>query len=227
MPDKVEASLRIVRERIGRASGEAARDPGDVRIIAVCKQQSVMAITSALDAGQRELGESFLNEALEKMAVLARRDIIWHFVGALQSNKTRGVAEHFQWVHALDRVKIARRLASQRPHHAGPLDVCIQVSLVAEPGKAGVAPDGVAALAAEVAGLDRLRLRGLMCIPPQENDPERQRAHFRRLREIKNSLVLAGHTLDTLSMGMSADFEAAVREGATLVRIGTAIFGPR
>ncbi|MGH8495732.1 MAG: YggS family pyridoxal phosphate-dependent enzyme [Gammaproteobacteria bacterium] len=227
VPDNVEANLSAVCQRIGRACRDAGRDPGDVRIIAVSKQQSVMAITSALDAGQREFGESFLQEALGKMSALPRRDAIWHFIGAVQSNKTRGVAERFQWVHALDRLKIAKRLASKRPSHAGPLDVCIQVRLGREPGKAGVLPAEVQAFATEVAGLDRLRLRGLMCIPPPERDEGRQRAHFRRLREMQESLISAGHSLDTLSMGMSGDFEAAVREGATIVRIGTAIFGPR
>lgn len=227
VPDNVEANLRAVRQRIGRACHDAARDPSDVRIIAVSKQQSVMAITSALDVGHREFGESFLQEALDKMEALSGSDAIWHFIGALQSNKTRGVAERFQWVHALDRPKIARRLAGQRPYYAGPLDVCIQVQLAPEPGKSGVLPEEVETLAAEVAGLERLRLRGLMCIPPPERDPERQRANFRRLREIRESLLAAGHSLDTLSMGMSDDFEAAVREGATMVRIGTAIFGPR
>lgn len=226
-PLHIDANLRILRERIGRAAREAGRRPGEVRIIAVSKQQSVMAITTALKAGQLEFGENFVQEARGKMDALAAEPIVWHFTGALQSNKTRAVAERFQWVHTVDRAKIARRLAAQRPAHAGPLDICIEVRLVEEPGKSGVPPDAVGALAAEVAGLERLRLRGLMCLPPRETETALQRAHFRRLREIRDSLLAAGHVLDTLSMGMSDDYPAAVREGATMVRIGTAIFGPR
>jgi len=226
-PSDIDTSLHFLRERIGQAAREAGRRPGDVRIIAVSKQQSVMAITTALKAGQCEFGENLLHEALDKMDALDDESITWHFIGALQSNKTRKIAERFQWVHTVDRVKIARRLSAQRPGQAGPLDVCIEVRLVEEPGKAGAPPAAVEDLAAEIAGLERLRLRGLMCLPPRETDSGRQRAHFRRLREIRDSLLAAGHTLDTLSMGMSDDYVAAVQEGATMVRIGTAIFGPR
>lgn len=226
-PPDIDARLRIVRERVAGAARDAGRQPDDVRIIAVSKQQSVMAITTALKAGQLEFGENFLQEALPRLEALAGEPVIWHFIGAVQSNKTRGIAERFQWVHTVDRVKIARRLAGQRPYHAGPLDICLQVRLADEAGKAGVAPGDVESLASEVAGLERLRLRGLMCLPPPETDPRRQRVHFARLRELHESLRARGFALDTLSMGMSDDYPAAVREGATLVRIGTAIFGAR
>ncbi|CAN5200657.1 YggS family pyridoxal phosphate-dependent enzyme [soil metagenome] len=226
-PANIEANLRAVRERIEQAARKARRDPDDVRIIAASKQQSVTAITSALLGGQTEFGENILDEALDKVRALEGRGIIWHFIGALQSNKTRRIAEIFQWVHALDRIKIARRLSMQRPHYAGPLDVCLQIRLAHEPNKAGAEPAAAEALAAEVQALPRLRLRGLTCIPPFEKDPRRQRAHFGRLRDMQEALVAQGYGLDTLSMGMSNDFEAAVEEGATMVRIGTAIFGPR
>ena len=168
-----------------------------------------------------------MQEALAKMQALADLPLTWHFIGPLQANKTRPVAERFQWVHSVDRAKIARRLSAQRPHYAPPLNVCLQVHLGDEPSKSGVEPAELPALAAEVAALPRLALRGLMCVPPPEADVARQRHWFAELRRLRDALAAAGHRLDVLSMGMSADFEAAIAEGATHVRVGTAIFGAR
>ncbi len=222
-PDRLGAVL----ERIAAAARRAGRDPAQVRLLAVSKQQPATVIRAAAQAGQREFGENYVQEALAKLAVLGDLPLTWHFIGQLQANKTRDVATAFQWVHTVDRARIAQRLNDQRPHYAGPLDVLLQVKLAAEAGKGGVTPDELPALADTVAGLPRLRLRGLMCLPPPEEDATRQRAPFRRLRELGEDLGRRGHALDTLSMGMSADLEAAVAEGATLVRVGTAVFGPR
>ena len=168
-----------------------------------------------------------MNEATPKMEALRERALSWHFIGQLQANKTRAVAENFQWVHTVDRERIAVRLDAQRPHFAGPLDVLLQVRLEDEPGKGGVSPEELPELAKATSQLPRLRLRGLMCIPPPARDEAAQRAPFRRLRELLEDLNSRGHSLDVLSMGMSDDLEAAVMEGATIVRIGTAVFGPR
>jgi hypothetical protein len=219
--------LESVLERIRAAARRAGRDPGEVRLLAVSKQQPASAVRAAAAAGQREFGENYLQEAAAKRRGLADLPLTWHFIGQLQTNKTRGVAEAFQWVHTVDRERVAARLSAQRPPDAGPLDVLLQVRLAEEPGKGGVVPQDLPALAAAVADLPRLRLRGLMCIPPPETDEARQRAPYRRLRELLQDLNARGHRLDTLSMGMSADLEAAVAEGATLVRVGTAVFGPR
>ena len=182
---------------------------------------------AAAALGVRDFGESYLQEALEKMAALREVELTWHFVGRLQANKTRPIAESFAWVHGVDRLKIAERLAAQRPYYAPPLNLCLQVNVAGETAKAGVAPADLPALAAAVAALPRVRLRGLMCIPPEEADAARQRAWFARLRQLLQSLNNSGARLDTLSMGMSADFEAAILEGATIVRVGSALFGPR
>jgi hypothetical protein len=198
-----------------------------VRLVAVSKQQPVEAIAAAAGAGQLEFGENYVQEAVPKIAALRGRPLTWHFIGQLQGNKTREVAEHFQWVHTVDRARIASRLDAQRPHFAGPLEVLLQVRLADEPGKGGVTPEQLPALADAVTRLPRLRLRGLMCIPPPAADDAARRAPFRRLRELLEDLNRRGHSLDVLSMGMSDDLEAAILEGATLVRIGTAVFGPR
>jgi hypothetical protein len=219
--------LASVLARIAAAARRAGRDPSGVRLLAVSKQQPVEAIAAAADAGQREFGENYVREGVAKVEALRDRQLVWHFIGQLQANKTREVAEHFQWVHTLDRERVATRLDAQRPHFAGPLDVLLQVRLADEPGKGGVAPADLPKLAEFVGGLPRLRLRGLMCIPPPTPDEAAQRMPFARLRELLDDLNARGHALDTLSMGMSADLEAAVLEGATLVRIGTAVFGPR
>ena len=219
--------LAAVRARITAAARRAGRDPGSVRLLAVSKQQPAEAVAAAAGAGQREFGENYVREGVAKIEALRGHDLTWHFIGQLQANKTRDVSDHFQWVHTVDRERIATRLDAQRPHYAGPLDVLLQVSLEDEPGKGGVAPADLPRLAEFVAGLPRLRLRGLMCIPPPATVEAEQRRPFARLRGLLEQLNAHGHRLDTLSMGMSADLEAAVLEGATIVRVGTAVFGPR
>lgn len=198
-----------------------------MRLLAVSKQQPLGAIEAAALAGQLEFGENYVQEGVAKMAALRDRPLTWHFIGRLQGNKTREVAEHFQWVHTVDRERIATRLDAQRPPLAPPLEVLLQVRLGDEPGKGGAAPEDLPGLAESVRRLPRLRLRGLMCIPPPAPDEAAQRAPFRRVRELLENLNRSGHSLDVLSMGMSDDLEAAVLEGATVVRIGTAVFGPR
>jgi pyridoxal phosphate enzyme (YggS family) len=222
-------SLRLaqVRERISKACQQFGRNPEEITLLAVSKQHPAAAIRAAAACGQRCFGENFVQEAAEKMEATRDLELEWHFIGHLQSNKTRLAAESFQWVQSVDRARIARRLDAQRPHHAPPLNVCIQVSLDPEPGKGGVAGTEVASLAAVVSALPRLRLRGLMAIPPATNKIATQRAYFRRLRKMMDDPDLAGLGLDTLSMGMSDDLEAAVAEGSTMLRIGTALFGPR
>lgn len=223
----IAASLDAVKERIRAAEGRFGRTPGSVRLLAVSKAQPAAAIAEACRAGQRAFGENYVQEALGKMEAVPETDIEWHFIGPVQSNKTRPIALHFSWVHSLERLKIARRLSEQRPQHLAPLDVCIQINVADEPTKAGVATAEAAALAHDLAELPGLRLRGLMAIPPPAEDFESQRAPFRRLHELLEALNADGLSLDTLSMGMTADMEAAIAEGATIVRIGTAIFGPR
>jgi pyridoxal phosphate enzyme (YggS family) len=196
-------------------------------LIAVSKSQSAENIRSVATAGVTDFGENYVQEARPKIDALADLALCWHFIGAIQANKTRTIAERFAWVHSVDRLSIARRLSEQRPFHAPPLNLCLQVALVAEPNKAGVSPQDLAALATGVAELPRVRLRGLMCVPPPLAQPEAQAEVFAQLRKLKEELNMSGLGLDTLSMGMSADFEAAIAEGATQVRIGTALFGPR
>ena len=222
-PDRLAGVLG----RIEAAARRAGRDPTGVRLLAVSKQQAADRVRAAAAAGQREFGENYLQEALPKIAELDDLGLTWHYIGQLQSNKTRDVAARFQWVHTVDRPRIAERLSAQRPHWAGPLEVLLQVKIDDEPGKGGVAPAEAAALADVVAGLPRLRLRGLMCIPAPVTGEDAQRRPFRRLRELLDGLAARGHAVDTLSMGMSDDLEAAVLEGATIVRVGTALFGPR
>ncbi|MQM39736.1 Pyridoxal phosphate homeostasis protein [wastewater metagenome] len=219
--------LDNLRERVRAAEIGCGREPGSVSILAVSKTQPVEAIREAAAAGQRAFGENYLQEAHEKIDALAGLGLEWHFIGPLQSNKTRAVAESFDMVHTIERLKIARRLSGQRPEHLPPLACCIQVNVSGEPSKSGVAPADVPALAREVAALPRLALRGLMALPAPEADPEAQRRPFARLRGLLEDLRGEGLSLDTLSMGMSADMEAAIAEGATVVRIGTALFGPR
>src|SRR5690606_9234891 len=189
--------------------------------------QPAAAVSEAVSAGQKAFGESFVQEAVKKIAEVGRDDLEWHFIGHLQSNKTRQVAEQFQWVHTVDRLKIAERLSRQRPYYATDLNVCLQVMIDPEDDKSGVTAEGLPDLAAAVVALPKLKLRGLMCIPAVRHDFEAQREPFRRLRTLAEGLTAVGIDTDTLSMGMSADFVAAIHEGATLVRIGTALFGPR
>jgi PLP dependent protein len=225
----IGSNLQEVRQRIATTCERAGRDAKEVTLLAVSKTFDVEAVREAHAAGQRAFGENYVQEALEKIAALAplRSQLEWHLIGPLQSNKTRPVAEAFDWVHTVDRLKIAQRLSEQRPAYLPPLQVCLQVNVSGEDSKSGVAPAELPALARAVAGLPRLRLRGLMSIPEPAEDPAAQRAPHRALRELRAALNAQGFTLDTLSMGMSADLEAAVSEGATLVRIGTALFGRR
>ena len=223
LPDRVHA----LRTQIAAAAARAGRNVAEITLLAASKAQPAAAIRAAAAAGITDFGESYINEALGKMDALEDLSLTWHFIGRLQANKTRPVAERFQWVHGLDRLHLAERLSAQRSVHLPPLNVCLQVNLGGEMSKAGVAPGELPALAAAVAPLPRLRLRGLMCLPPAESDPARQRAWFARLRELRETLNAAGARLETLSMGMSGDFESAILEGATVVRIGTALFGPR
>ncbi len=214
-------------ERVRFAQSAAGRAVADVTVLAVSKQQPVAAIRAAYQAGLRNFGENFFQEAAAKIAELEALDITWHFIGRIQSNKTHNIAELFQWVHTVDRLKIATRLNDQRPHFSPPLNVCIQVNQAGESQKGGVEESEVAALARAVMSLPRLRLRGLMTLPPATPNPETNAPLFARLNTLKAALIDAGIPLDTLSMGMSADLEAAIGQGSTIVRIGTAIFGPR
>jgi PLP dependent protein len=226
-PQNLPERVHLVRERMARAATRAGRNAQSVTLMAVTKAQPPEVVRAAVDCGLRDFGESYLQEALDKLDALRDVPLTWHFVGRIQSNKTRPIAERFAWVHAVDRLKIAARLSEQRPHYAPPLNVCLQVRLGDEAGKGGAAPEELAALAREVARLPRLALRGLMCIPPEETGAGRQRAWFRELRRLFAALNAGGAALDTLSMGMSGDFEAAIEEGATIVRVGTALFGAR
>jgi len=219
--------LVAVRSRIEAAARRAGRDPAGVALLAVSKQQPEAAIRVLAAAGQFAFGENYVQESLAKIDALRDLPLAWHFIGKLQANKTREVAEQFQWVHTVDRLRIAERLSGQRPRHAPPLEVLIQVKLADEASKGGVGPADLPALASAVMALPRLKLRGLMCMPPDSPTEDEQRRPFRRLRALLDGLNAAGHHLDTLSMGMSNDLEAAVLEGATLVRVGTAVFGPR
>ena len=219
--------LLAVQARIARAAGEAGRDAGGVCLLAVSKTFDAAAVRGLAACGQREFGENYLQEALEKQAALRDLPLVWHFIGPIQSNKTRAIAENFSWVHSVDRLKIAERLSAQRPAALPPLQLCIEVNVSDEASKGGVAPAELPALAAAVAVLPALQLRGLMAIPAPNPDLAAQRAAFRRVRELFDGLRARGHALDTLSMGMSDDLDAAILEGATIVRIGTALFGER
>lgn len=219
--------LKQVRTRISRACEAAGRTPQSVHLLAVSKGHGADAIRAAVRCGQQEFGENYLQEALGKMEALADERIRWHFIGPIQSNKTRDIAARFHCVQSLDRAKIARRLSEQRPPHMPPLDVLVQVNINDEASKSGIEAEQAQTLCETVTVLPRLRLRGLMAIPEHTEDPALQRRNFHRMFTLFQDLANAGLALDTLSMGMSGDLEAAVAEGATLVRIGTAIFGPR
>ena len=223
----VTENLRKIRDLLAESAVEAGRRPEDVHLLAVSKKQPLEKIIAAADAGQRDFGENIVQEGIEKVTKLAERRLCWHFIGHLQSNKTRPVAEHFDWVHSVDRLKTAQRLSEQRPEALADLNVCIQVNIDDEASKAGVPPAKAGELARAVAALPGLKLRGLMCLPAIRDTFDEQRAPFARTRELAESLVRDGIAIDTLSMGMSDDFRAAIMEGATIVRIGTAVFGPR
>lgn len=223
----MEKNLNRVRARIVEAARACGRDPDSVLLLAVSKKKPAADIRLAYRYGQRDFGENYLQEAQQKMQELQDLDIQWHFIGAIQSNKTRPIAEVFDWAHCVDRARIARRLSEQRPPGMQPLNVCIQVNLDKEDSKAGVEPDDVPALAADIVNLPGIRLRGLMTIPAPRETEQQQRIPFARLAALLSALRQQGIDCDTLSMGMTQDLEAAVAEGATLVRIGTAIFGER
>jgi pyridoxal phosphate enzyme (YggS family) len=225
----IAENILQVRARISSAYAAFHRLAGTVNLLAVTKTYPGVAVREAFAAGQRDFGENYVQEALAKIGELAdlRADLRWHMIGPLQSNKSREVAEHFDWVHSVDRLKLAQRLSDQRPPALPPLQVCLQVNISGEASKSGVAPADTLALARAVAALPRLRLRGLMAIPEAAGDLAAQRAPHRALRELLEALNAEGLGLDTLSMGMSGDLEAAVAEGATWVRVGTAIFGSR
>ena len=225
--ETIRTRLERVRAAIHEACLRHGRSPDTVRLLAVGKTFPASDLQAAAAAGQRRFGESYVSEALEKLDALAGTGLEWHFIGPLQANKTRPVAERFDWVQSLDREKIARRLAAQRPAERPPLEVLIQVNISGEPSKRGVLPAGLPRLVEVVTSLPRLRLRGLMAIPARTDDVTAQRRAFAALRTLQEGLQAEGLALDTLSMGMSGDLEAAIAEGSTLVRVGTGIFGPR
>lgn len=223
----IATNLQAVRQRIATAALRFGRDPESVQLLAVSKTWPEGAIKEAAACGQHAFGENYVQEAVGKISSLANQNLSWHFIGPLQSNKTRLVAEQFDWVHSIDRLKIAERLSTQRPPDRTPLQICVEVNLCHENSKSGCAPADAPPLCRAIALLPHLQLRGLMAIPQPVEDFDQQRLLFRRLRQLKEQLAAEGIALDTLSMGMSHDLEAAIAEGATLVRVGTAIFGHR
>ncbi len=224
---RVTENFRKIQDLLAKVAAEAGRKAEEIRLVAVSKKKPVEAVLEAASAGQRDFGENFVQEGLKKMDEASRNDLIWHFIGHLQTNKTKPVAERFHWVHTVDRLRIAERLSRQRPHYAGDLNVCIQVNIDEEDAKAGVAAADLPELAQAVSELPGLRLRGLMCIPAVRHELAEQRQPFAKMRILKESLEESGISLDTLSMGMTADYAAAIHEGTTIVRIGTALFGAR
>lgn len=223
----ITSNLQAVNHAIAQAACMAHRRKESIKLLAVSKGFSAVAVCEAYQAGQRDFGESYVQEALDKIELLRDLPIQWHFIGPVQSNKTRAIATHFAWAHSIDRLKIAERLSAQRPASLPPLNVCIQVNVSGEDSKSGVAPNGLLELAQAVASLPQLKLRGLMAIPAPAEGFEAQRVPFAKLRELMQQINMQGLALDTLSMGMSHDFSAAILEGATIVRVGTAIFGER
>ena len=223
----IEKNLNLVRQQIIQSAGQFGRDAEKIKLLAVSKRKPAEDIAEAFACGQRDFGENYLQEAQEKMSALVHLDICWHFIGAIQSNKTSALATGFSWVHCIERLKIARRLSEQRPADMPPLNLCIQVNIDDESSKAGIELKDVPGLANEISSLPGVRLRGLMTIPAPRDDFESQREPFKRLAEMLDQLNQQGLGCDTLSMGMSHDMGAAIAEGATLVRIGTAIFGER
>jgi pyridoxal phosphate enzyme (YggS family) len=227
----IAANLQAVEATIAAAAQAANRPVSSVRLLAVSKTFPMEAVLEAIAAGQRAFGENYLQEGVEKIAAVARAQpdtpLEWHFIGPIQSNKTRPIATNFAWVHTIERLKIAQRLSEQRPPELGPLNVCLQVNISGEATKSGATAAELPELARQVAALPNLTLRGLMAIPEPQADPALQRAAFARLRQLADSLRAGGLAIDTLSMGMSGDMESAILEGATIVRVGSAIFGLR
>lgn len=222
-------NLNLIHTGIATATKIAHRPHDSVKLLAVSKTRLENELRQIWAEGQRDFGENYLQEALDKIAALADFDICWHFIGPIQSNKTRPIAENFSWVHSVDRFKIAQRLSDQRPKNLAPLNICLQVNISREESKAGILPEELPALAKQITKLENVQLRGLMAIPASCDDPELQRQPFAQMNSLLQTLQqqLPDETLDTLSMGMSGDMEAAIHEGATIVRIGTALFGPR
>jgi pyridoxal phosphate enzyme (YggS family) len=220
----IAANISTLGERINAAAQAAQRDPSSIGLLAVSKTKPAQALREAYEAGLRDFGENYLQEALGKQVELADLPLCWHFIGPIQSNKTRAIAENFAWVHSVDRLKIAQRLSEQRPDNLPPLNICIQVNVSGEASKSGCTPADLPALAEAISALPRLKLRGLMAIPEPTDDTAEQNAAFAAVRDLQAQLKLP---LDTLSMGMSHDLEAAIAQGATWVRIGTALFGAR
>jgi hypothetical protein len=227
----IAGNLQAVEATIEAACRAAERPRSTVQLLAVSKTFPAEAVLEAVAAGQRAFGENYLQEGIDKIAAVAKAlpdtPLEWHFIGPIQSNKTRPIAAHFDWVHTVERLKIAQRLSEQRPPELGPLNICLQVNISGEASKSGIPPGELPALAQAVAALPNLRLRGLMAIPEPQDDPELQRVPFARLRALAQDIVKSGIHLDTLSMGMSGDMRAAILEGATIVRVGSAIFGAR
>jgi pyridoxal phosphate enzyme (YggS family) len=223
----IVSNLQAVHHAIEQALQSAKRETADVKLLAVSKKFPASAVREAFAAGQHDFGESYVQEALGKVTTLSDLDIVWHFIGPVQSNKTRDIAENFAWVHGVDRLKIAQRLSEQRPPDQPALNICIQVNVSGETSKSGVSPRDAVGLAREISKLPRLKLRGLMAIPAPADDEAAQRKPFVQLRQLSQEIVAQGIVLDTLSMGMTHDFVAAIKEGATIIRIGTAIFGNR
>jgi hypothetical protein len=224
---RLRDNIAKLLERLRLECEKSQRISQDIQVLAVSKNHPPEAIRAAFRCGLRQFGESYLQEALAKMAALQDLPLTWHFIGPIQSNKARAIAEHFDWVHSVDRAKVARRLSQYRPEHLPPLQVCLQVNVSGEPSKSGVSLEALPQLAQEVLPLPGLQLRGLMAIPARSDEVERQRAAFARLRAALEQLRSLAPQLDTLSMGMSDDMEAAIAEGATIIRVGSAIFGPR
>jgi len=223
----IRDNLQIIGAKLKQFALQYQRPLNDIQLLAVSKRHSVECIREAYESGQKAFGENYVQELLDKVSQLSDLEIEWHYIGPLQSNKTRKIAQVASWVHTIDRLKIAKRLNDQRPENLPPLSVCIQVNISGEASKSGVLPEDVDALAIEISQLPRLNLRGLMAIPAPETDFDKQRAIFSKVAALKAQLNQQGHQLDTLSMGMTGDMEAAIAEGATIVRIGTAIFGAR
>ncbi len=224
---EIAVNLQKIHQRIATAALEAKRNPNHVQLLAVSKTKPAEMVEAAYAVGQRHFGENYLQDALEKVEKVKLDGIVWHFIGAIQSNKTRTIAENFDWVHSVDRLKIARRLGEQRPENRDPLNICLQINSSGEESKSGITFDELPNLAKEIAEIPNIRLRGLMTLPAPTHDFEAQRIPFRKLREAMENLNQQGLELDTLSMGMSGDLEAAIAEGATIVRVGTDIFGAR
>lgn len=223
----IAANLQAIQHNIEKTAQACRRNPEDIRLLAVSKTFDQQSVRHAWAAGQRRFAENYLQEALEKINALQDLAIEWHFIGPIQSNKTRAIAENFAWVHSVERLKIAQRLSDQRPDTLPPLQICLQINISGEDSKSGIPPEQCAELAAQVQSLPRLKLRGLMTVPARHVMVEQQQRSFQQLRQLLEQLNQQGMQLDTLSMGMSQDYPVAIAEGATLIRIGSALFGQR